>query len=150
MNRVFAFLIVGVICVAAFFVLKPRLLPTLAPHSEVVLGGKTFTIDIADTDATREQGLSNRPSLASNAGLLFSFPQPDRYGFWMKEMNFPIDIIWATAQGKIVHIESNVRPESYPTVFYPSQPASLVLEIGAGETQTLGVKIGDTMIVRRK
>jgi uncharacterized membrane protein (UPF0127 family) len=53
-----------------------------------------FSIEIADTFASRQQGLMNRSSLQQDAGMLFVFDTPGSYGFWMKNTLIPLDIIW--------------------------------------------------------
>jgi hypothetical protein len=110
------------------------------------MGGKKFSVDVADTYLTLHQGLSGRKSLASNEGMFFVFDKPDTYGFWMKDMNFPIDIIWMDKDYKIIHIEKEVKPTTYPTVFYPTSGASYVFEVGAGETDSLHVAVGDRVV----
>ncbi len=113
--------------------------------TEVVLGGKTFAVDVADTPVLQERGLSGHAPLADNAGMLFVFGAPDKYGFWMKEMNFPLDIIWISSDYHIVFMEKNLAPRTYPTIYYPASPAQYVLEISAGQTDTLNIKIGDAV-----
>lgn len=78
------------------------------------------------------KGLSGKKSLGENQGMLFVFEKPDRYGFWMKEMNFPIDIIWIDENYKIIEITKNLKPDSYPKIFRPKKPAQFVLEINIG------------------
>lgn len=106
------------------------------PISQVVIGTTTIVVEIEDTPAAREQGLSGRVSLADGSGMLFVFEQPGTYGFWMKDMNFALDMIYADASGRIVTIVRDATPESYkqnpPQVFYPSSPALYVLEVPAG------------------
>lgn len=111
--------------------------------SRVVLGGKTFNVDVADNDYTMQKGLSGRKLIADNEGMIFIFGKLDKHGFWMKEMKFPIDIIWMDKNFVINHIESNVEPSTYPTIFYPENNALYVLEVRAGQSSILGVKLGD-------
>src|SRR5690606_29625859 len=73
----------------------------------IVINNHSFNIEIADTDQARQKGLSGRQKLPRGSGLLFIFPKPDYYSFWMKEMNFPIDIIWLDSDKKIVDIMVN-------------------------------------------
>ena len=94
-------------------------------------------MEIANTDAERTQGLSGRASLPAGTGLLFVFESPGKYGFWMKDMNFPIDIVWLGDGMLPVGIEKNVSPDSYPQVFYPPVPVRYVLEVNAGESSVL-------------
>ena len=98
---------------------------------------------VADTDASRVQGLSGKYFLPSNTSMLFVFDKPDIYGIWMKDMNFPLDIVWLDKNKVVVHSLSRVDPSTYPHVFYPSKPASYVLELRAGFLEEKGVKTGD-------
>lgn len=97
------------------------------------IGGKTIIIELADTPAERERGLSGKESLPEGHGLLFIFDKPDLYGFWMKEMNFPIDVVWLDESMVVVDIEKNVTPDSFPHIFYPPRPVKYVLETNVGE-----------------
>jgi len=100
-------------------------------------------VETAMTPAEWERGLSGHAPLAQDVGMLFIFDKPDNYGFWMQKMNFPLDIIWISPDFHIVHIEKNLSPETYPTVYYPNALAKYVLEISAGETDKNNIKIGD-------
>ena len=62
-----------------------------------------LNIEISDTKAKREQGLSGKEGLAENEGMLFVFEKEGYYGFWMKDMNFPIDIAWLDKNKKIIY-----------------------------------------------
>lgn len=104
-----------------------------------------FTFEIVDTEATREQGLSGRASIPSNYGMLFVFPQKDRYGFWMKDMLVSIDILWLNEDGTVLAIEESISPSTYPTAFYPPEPVRYVLETSVGEWQRQGWSIGSTV-----
>jgi uncharacterized membrane protein (UPF0127 family) len=111
-----------------------------------IVGGsaeKVVEIEVVDTPATRTQGLSGRKSLAPDTGMLFIFEKSDTYGFWMPDMHFSIDILWINTQKKIVYIEKNVSPESYPKIFKPTVPAQYVLEVPAGFSDQNNVRIGD-------
>ncbi|MDX1535781.1 MAG: DUF192 domain-containing protein, partial [Candidatus Spechtbacterales bacterium] len=75
------------------------------------------------------------------------FNRPGTYSFWMKEMNFPIDIIWIGEDMRVVDITKNAKPESYPKRFSPSVLAQYVLEVVAGFSDEHGVEIGDSIKV---
>ncbi len=111
----------------------------------LAVGDTLIKIEIADSDAEHERGLSGRESLALNAGLLFVFETPSTYGFWMKNMNFPIDMIWIDSDYKIITIKENVEPDSYPNIFKPRAPAKYVLEVNSGFVKQYGLKEGAEM-----
>lgn len=109
---------------------------------KVEINNQFFKVGLANTVESRSQGLSGRQNLDQDSGLLFLFDKSDRYGFWMKDMNFPIDIIWIDEDGLIVHLEKNLKPETFPKVFLPKLPAISVLEINAGLIDKYKIKLG--------
>ena len=102
-------------------------------------------IEIADTDASREQGLSDRASLPSDNGMLFVFDTPGQYGFWMKDMHFPLDMVWINADKTVVGVTKDLLPSTYPSIFPPPSPISYVLEINAGSAETFGIIKGTSV-----
>lgn len=137
-------------CLVIFLVIYDAVFHNKPTQMLVVLGGKTFVMDIADTPVVQEQGLSGRKSLPDDGGMIFVFAQPDNYGFWMKDMNFPLDIVWLSPDLKIVHVEKSLATSTYPTIFYPNALSSYVLEISAGQSDKLNIKIGDTVELHEK
>lgn len=117
------------------------------PADELTVGDTSINIQIADTPEEREQGLSDRPSLADTEGLLFVFDTPSNYGFWMKDMNFPIDIIWIREEGTIVGVERAVSPHTYPEIFYPPEPVKFVLEVTSGFADRHSVSAGQRLSI---
>lgn len=110
---------------------------------EIRFGSGAISAEIATDLESRIRGLSGRELLLENFGLLFIFPESDFHGIWMKEMKFPIDIIWLNREKQIVDLAIDVPPDSYPQVFYPREKALFVLEILAGTAQKIGIKVGD-------
>lgn len=104
-----------------------------------------YQVEVVSTPALRNLGLSHRSSLAPSTGLLFVFEEEGYYPFWMKDMNFPIDIIWLNKEKKIVHIEASVFPSTYPLSFVSTEPALYVLEIPAGSSNIDDIHIGDNI-----
>ena len=100
------------------------------------------TLEIARTPEARAMGLSGRATLPDDFGLLFVFPEDDRYGFWMKDMLIPIDIVWIASDGRIVGVRSDVAPDTYPEAFFPPEPIRYVLEMRAGEAARRGYAPG--------
>ncbi|MBU0750498.1 DUF192 domain-containing protein [Patescibacteria group bacterium] len=99
-------------------------------------------IEVVDTEAAREQGLSGRTDVPDNYGMLFVFETKDRYSFWMKDMLVPIDIIWLADDGSIVEIEDSVSPDTYPNSFTAPTPVKYVLETRARYARDNGWGIG--------
>lgn len=101
--------------------------------------------EVARTPSTRERGLSGKASLGHDEGMLFIFPTPGRHSFWMKDMNFPIDIVWIASNRKIVGVAEGVTPDSYPETFIPPSNIQFVLEVPAGSAQEFGLKTGSSV-----
>lgn len=114
-------------------------------HFLLYVGDEHFFVTLAANDTDRRRGLSGTPPLREREGKLFVFPRSDTYGFWMKEMRYPIDIIWFDADGYVVHIEHDVSPETYPETLFPESEARYVLEIAAGESEAYGINIGTSL-----
>ena len=93
-----------------------------------------LNVEIADTDKERIKGLSGRKNLEENKGLLFVFDTEGYHGIWMKDMNFNIDIAWLDKNKKIIHIEKNVSPNTYPKVFYSFDKDKPTLDLYVLET----------------
>lgn len=87
--------------------------------------------------------MGGREKLPENSGMLFVFEKQDYYSFWMKDMLFPIDIIWIDKNKKIIDITHNAKPESYPKTFKPRFSAHYVLEVNSGWAEAAQVMIGE-------
>src|SRR3989338_2930789 len=116
---------------------------TSSASSTVQVGGKTVRVTVADTPETRQKGLGGRNGLAPDEGMLFIFPQDGKYGFWMKDMKFPIDMLLLSGIRRVVYMAQNVSPDTYPEVFAPTRPARYVLELPAGYAKAYTVGVGD-------
>lgn len=117
--------------------------PQLQPHTTVHIGDGVFLTRVAKTDAEREKGLSGTGELRSDQAMLLVFDRDDKWSIWMKDMKYPIDIIWLDKDKKVVYIVKNAPPESYPyEKFAPKQEARYVLEVPAGTTAKKSINIG--------
>lgn len=105
-----------------------------------VVNLEILKIQTALTPQARSLGLSNRETLDPFDGLLLVFKESDYHGVWMKDMNFPLDIIWLDQNGKVVHLEKTIQPQTYPQSFKPEKKASFVLELKAGKIDQLEIK----------
>lgn len=102
---------------------------------------------VAKTWPERIQGLSGTPYLPENVVKLFVFDAPGLHSIWMKDMKYPIDILWVSDDSEIVHIVKNATPDSYPELFLPEREAYYVIETKAGFVDDKGVEIGDKVIL---
>lgn len=115
----------------------------IAPVQYVELSGAKVKVELATTPEAKALGLGGRSGLAENTGMLFVFYQSDKYAFWMKDMLFPIDIIWIRDDGEVVYVKKNLGPASYPATFRPEENAKYVLEVPAGFSLKNNLKLGD-------
>ena len=136
--------------VAPVFVIIIALFYPFGYTSRVVVNGKVFSVEVVDTQALLQKGLSGHTSLSDSQGMFFVFGKPGNYGFWMKDMTFPLDIIWTDANFKIVHIEKSLSPSTYPKIFYPNAESEYVLEVSAGQADMARANIGDTVTFLKK
>lgn len=124
-----------VILIAALFLLSLRGQQTGSPW--LLIGATEYKLEVADTQEARVQGLSDRKSLAHDTALLFVFDESSVQCFWMKDMQFPIDMVWVDENWRVVHIERNVSPNTYPDEKCPEKPAKYVIETNANMTNQL-------------
>ncbi len=104
----------------------------MMPESQVRIGTTTIAVERAVTPAQQEAGLSGRTALAQGRGMLFVFNDDSMRGIWMKDMKFPIDIVFISQTGEVVSVAPDVSPDTYPKMFYPPRPVRYVLELPAG------------------
>lgn len=114
-----------------------------APLIPFTIGTTTIQVSVADTRETRIKGLSDTPVLPVGLGKLFVFESDSDWSIWMKDMQYPLDIIWLDGERVIVHIEENVSPATYPESFSSPTPARYVLEVNASTTAEYGWSVGD-------
>jgi uncharacterized membrane protein (UPF0127 family) len=101
--------------------------------SLVQVGSQRFDVDVAGSVPARERGLSGRASLPADAGMWFVMPAPGLHGFWMKDMGFPIDLVWIGPDRVVLGAErlSPCGANACP-IHYPPAPVAYVLEVNAG------------------
>lgn len=112
------------------------------PSITIVIDGIKLNVDVAETAEEKAVGLSGRESLAEEEAMLFVYETPRLYSFWMKDMNFPIDIIWIDEDMKVIDIAENIQPESFPKKFTPKKKAQYVVEVNAGWVEEHMVHVG--------
>lgn len=101
----------------------------------------TIEIEIADDDASREQGLMYRTSMGENEGMFFVFFEDGFKSFWMKNTVMPLDIMFVNANNEITTIHRNTTPfseEEYPS----SGPARYVVEVRGGFADRHNIRVG--------
>ena len=111
------------------------------------INNQKIFVEIVSKPEDLVKGLSGREKLKENQGMFFIFESAGNYGFWMKDMKFPIDIIWIK-DNKIVGFEKNIDPqigveEKDLKIYYPPEQVNEVLEVSAGVVDERGFKMGD-------
>ena len=113
----------------------------------VSVGGATFSVELAVTSDEQQQGLSDRPSMDPGTGMLFVYDSPKVVAFWMKNMHFPLDILWIGADCTLVDFSRNVPPPAPGTEnsdlerYRPGADIQYVLEVNAGAAA--GMQVGN-------
>ena len=159
-------IIAGLVLVVVFFIIFGRgfstgqFLTQIATNSaqtqnkesaQVTIKDLMIQAIIADEPKEREAGLADYPSLPLGEGMLFVFDKSASYVFWMKNVEFAIDIIWIDETKKIVDIAPNVPPEPNKnekelTRYKPKGDAKYVLEINAGLSALHNLQVGDQVL----
>jgi len=145
-NRFFLYFLVGSL-LALLFSLSIAI-RSIIPFKYAQLGQTTIVVRNVSTNALRVQGLSGTKSLEANEGMLFDFKQVGQWAMWMKDMHYPLDIIWITSSGKVVYEATNLQPNDYPTIHENTTACRYVLEVNAGIAQANKITVGASIHFR--
>jgi uncharacterized membrane protein (UPF0127 family) len=117
------------------------------PSAEI--NGHVFSLYLAETSQEQSLGLAKYKSIAQDQGMIFLFNKSDYYSFWMKDMKFPIDIIFISGN-KVVDVFQKVPvwPNENLPIYTTKTKADKVLEINAGLTSKYGIKIGSEVKIK--
>lgn len=126
---------------------SPSPAPSGLARAQVVMGTRTIPVEVADTPATREHGLSGRASLAQDTGLVLAWPMPTRALIWMPDMNFAIDVIFVRDEKVIaVYPDAQPCPKNGPCpAFGPDSGVDFVLEAPTGSATRWNLRVGDSI-----
>lgn len=137
--------IIALTLAALAFALRMALSPAKFSESRLSIGSAFLVVEIADARQPQAQGLSGRDSLAPDRGMLFTYSDKQIRNFWMKDMRFPLDVLWI-ADSKVVGMQENIPLQSDGggvRRFASNAPADTVLEVNAGWVREHGISIGD-------
>jgi uncharacterized membrane protein (UPF0127 family) len=111
---------------------------------ELEINGQELNLEVAKNTADELKGLSGRESLCENCGMIFIYHDYQVRNFWMKDMNFPLDIIWLK-DGLVVGLNKNVPilTDGHVTRLKSPQVVNQVIEVKAGLIDKIGLKPGD-------
>lgn len=93
---------------------------------------ENFVVKIVDDEQERAKGLSNTKYLLPNFAMFFIFDFESEVGIWMKGMNFPIDVYWFKKDLTLDSLIKDMKPSTYPNVFYSQGDVLYVLETKIG------------------
>jgi len=152
----FVGLIIALFAALFVFIQNPDLgswmpfIPEQPAFKQVQINSILLKVEIADTQAKRSKGLGGREAIASDEGMLFVFPDIQKRSFWMKDLKFPLDLIWIRGE-IIVDIFPNIQPplpnqkdDDLP-IYQSNKEIDKVLEVLGGTARRLNIKIGDTV-----
>lgn len=108
---------------------------SLPNQVQITINNVNLQADVALSSEEQTKGLSIKDSLKSNEGMIFPYESPQTLSFWMKDMKFPIDIIWIDSDKTIIHIENNLQPCSSEVLcptYKPNDDSMYVLETVGG------------------
>ena len=108
------------------------------------IGEKDYRVEVANTEEARQRGLGGRESICEHCGMLFLFDAPGKYGFWMKDMRFALDILWVR-NGRVVYKEEAVSFEDQQKTFTPTVEADSVIEV----LPHSGIAVGDRVVLQK-
>jgi uncharacterized membrane protein (UPF0127 family) len=142
----------------AFSGVNPQL-----PGAKVTIGNTTFSAELATTMTQQAKGLSGRTGLGANEGMLFIFDRPRIQNFWMKDMNFPIDIIWIgsttlNATGQTSEVLGFAQNAPIPTpgmqlwelpIYTSPDGVDTVLEVAAGTVAKNNIIAGESVMIAK-
>lgn len=139
-------LLLGLSVVIFFFILIGILVMGKLNRTQVTINNQEFKVSVARSDRDKQTGLSKTKKLDENRGMLFVFDKADYYRFWMKEMEFPIDIIYIKGN-KVTTVIPNAPVATIDKliVYEPAQKSDRVLEINAGLAKKYNIKEGSTV-----
>jgi uncharacterized membrane protein (UPF0127 family) len=101
-------------------------------HTRVMtIGAQRYQLEEVTSAADQEKGLGGRLTMDADKGMIFTFASDGDRCFWMKDMKFPLDIIWVRSDKKITKVVSNLSPNTYPKTY--CSPAKYVIELNARE-----------------
>ena len=119
-------------------------------QTELEVRGQKISVELAVTPQEKSRGLSYWKSLPQNHGMLFVYDHKEPFGFWMREMRFPLDFIWINDK-TVVEVSKNVQIRDAKgewTTLGPKEAVDKILEVNAGTVDRLGIQVGDTISIK--
>ena len=134
-----------VIASFAFYQFNNNQTAQVKANGKVTIGNHIINVEVVKDPKAQQIGLTKYPALKEDQGMLFVFDRPDSYGFWMRDMKFPIDIIWVDNNYNIVDVKENAEPcADKCEVYSPGKEAMYVLEVNINS----GIMPGDRVEIK--
>ncbi len=154
MRKLLAVLVIVAIPVLYFLYAFQQETPLVPPVIDedmplIRIGTVPLRVEVADTPEERARGLGGRESLGATNGLLFVFDESGYHAIWMRDVSFPIDVLWVGEDFTVVDILPNLSPETFPRAFEPRAPARFVIETNANYAASSGIVVGDMVTIPR-
>lgn len=117
------------------------------PTQRVRIAGRAFDLELALDAPSRYRGLSDRPSIPADGGMLFVFPDVRELDFVMRQCLVPIDILFLGPGGHVVamhrmKVEPYDTPERHLRRYGSGWAAQFAIELAGGTLDQLQVKVG--------
>jgi uncharacterized membrane protein (UPF0127 family) len=116
----------------------------------IQVADETLNILVAKNPYQWRLGLGKRDSMEGFQGMLLAYPEKDRHGIVMRNMKFPLDVIWIS-DGVIIDMAQNIPVENLAEEslkqYYPRKECNAVLELSSGWAGEHGLKIGDKVFL---
>lgn len=102
-------------------------------------------VEVADTRQERFTGLSDHESLDDGDGMWFVYDTESQHTYVMRRMDFPLDIIFVGADGRItsIHHRRAPGPNEDGNDITATGTGQYVLEVPRGYANETGMEVGD-------
>ena len=105
----------------------------------------------AEEALDKRKGLMGRASICKDCGMLFIYEEEGLHSYWMKNVLFPLDLIWLSSEGRVVYIVESASPCFSDCRLYTNTvPAKYVLEVMGGVVKEEKLSLGDSLVILKK
>ena len=104
-----------------------------------------FDVDVAKTVEQQQKGLMFVENMADDTGMIFTYANPQRLSFWMKNTLIPLDMLFFDNTNTLIHIEHEATPGDL-NPRGPDEVGCSVLEINGGLAKKMGIETGSKLI----
>lgn len=104
----------------------------------IQIGNKEYNVKLAKTEEEKEKGLQGVKSLQENEGMLFVYDEPQTVGFWMKDTEVALDIIFIDEDEEVISV---YQGQPFSEDIAEEDNVKYVLEVN----QNSGINPGDEL-----